>query len=273
MSGRPVVFVRCDDVGDDTRGLAVVHDAVLAAGVPCAFACIPARLKSAALRRLEGPGTDTDTDTDGVSLHQHGFTHTHHRADGVDREDELVGYRTAAAQRSAIALGREILRDRVGRRLDLDTFTPPRHRYNEATVVILRELGFRRLSAGVYFDRASQLVYRLGRRLGLRSLAGRGISLHDVAAPDGLVEVSTSVNVDLHRSGKPRPLEPDTVLLELEAAARHTATVGLLLHHTVYDDEPARGPALRELLTRVRAIHEVVDLRDLPRAAAVSRPS
>jgi peptidoglycan/xylan/chitin deacetylase (PgdA/CDA1 family) len=271
MSGRPVVFVRCDDVGDDSRGLAAVHDAVLAAGVPCAFACIPARLKGAALRRLDGP--DTGTDTDGVSLHQHGFTHTRHRADGVDREDELVGYRTAAAQRSAIALGREILRDRVGRRLDPDTFTPPRHRYNEATVVILRELGFRRLSAGVYFDRASQLVYRLGRRLGLRSLAGRGISLHDVAAPDGLVEVSTSVNVDLHRSGKPRPLEPDTVLAEIDAAVRHTATVGLLLHHTVYDDEPARGRTLRELLTRVRASHEVVDLRDLPRERAVPRSS
>jgi hypothetical protein len=87
------------------------------------------------------------------------------------------------------------------------------------------------------------------------------------------VEVSTSVNVDLHRSGKPRPLEPDTVLAELDAAARHTRTVGLLLHHTIYDDEPARGPALRELLARVRASHEVVDLRDLPRETVVSQPS
>jgi Polysaccharide deacetylase len=257
-SAEPVVFLRCDDVAGDTPGLAAVHDVVAALDLPCAFACIPARLTAEAVKRLTAGGTTS------ISLHQHGLTHSRITPDGVDHEDELVGYRTLEAMREAIERGRRTMIDLAGPDVDLDTFTPPRHRYTEHTVEVLRALGVRRLSAGVYFDRSSRLAYRFGRLTGRRAVRGRGLSRHDDPAGPPY-EVSTSVNVDLARDGSPRPVDPVAVLTEIDAARRFTATVGLLLHHELYTDEPERAAALHTVLSAVAERYDVVDLRELPR--------
>ena len=253
-----VLFLRCDDVTVDSDGLAAVHDVVADLALPCAFACIPARLTAPAVDRLAGEGTSS------ISLHQHGFTHSRIDDDGVDQEDELVAYRSRSEMRSAIRLGRQALVDLAGEHVDVTTFTPPRHRYNEHTVPVLRELGVTRLSAGVYFDRASRLACRAGQMVHRRTFLGRGLSRHD--HPDGPpYEVSTSVNVDLARDGSPRPVDVAALLSEIDVVSAHTSTVGLLLHHELYTDDRPRQAELRRLLVELTNRYPVVDLRSLPR--------
>lgn len=253
---RPVLFVRCDDVTVDSWALGAVHDVLAEREVPCAWACIPAELTAEAAARL---GTSPV-----MSLHQHGWSHQRLHPDGSDSRDEMVGYRTVADQRAAIERGRAAMTQLVGANLDLHTFTPPRHRYTRATVQALRELGFRRLSAGVYFDLPSRVACGVARRLGLPAVAGRGMSRHDRPAGAGPVEVSTSVNIDLDRSGEARPVDVEQVLAEVVAAAAFTPTIGLLLHHEIYADDPARVATLGRLLDRLLAEYRFVDLRSLP---------
>ena len=254
------LFLRCDDVTVDSDGLAAVHDVVADLALPCAFACIPARLTAPAVGRLASAGTSK------ISLHQHGFTHSRIDDDGVDQGDELVSYRSRREMRSAIRLGRQVLVDLAGEHVDLETFTPPRHRYNEHTVPVLRELGITRLSAGVYFDWASRLACRAGRMVHRRTFLGRGLSRHD--HPGGPpYEVSTSVNIDLARDGSPRPVDVAALLAEVEAVSAHTSTVGLLLHHELYTDDRSRQAQLRRLLIELTNHHSVVDLRSLPTLA------
>lgn len=258
------LFVRCDDVADDSPGLATVAAVMRDVAVPCAWACIPSRLTAAAVDRLAV--------VPGSSLHQHGWTHQRIGADGVDTEDELPGYPDRASQRAAIVRGRQVMLDLVGRRapdvLDLDTFTPPRHRYTRDTLLILHELGVRRLSAGVYHDLPSRVVYALARPFGVVSLGGRGISAHDRTSVVGVpsprpVEISVSVNIDLDRQGRPREVDVDGVLAEIESSARRTSTVGLMLHHDTYAGRPDRADALRRVLEAAAARWRFVDLRTL----------
>ncbi|MEZ5248095.1 MAG: polysaccharide deacetylase family protein [Ilumatobacteraceae bacterium] len=208
----------------------------------------------------------------GSSVHQHGWTHQRIGADGVDTEDELPGYPDRASQRTAIVRGRQAMLELVGRRaphvLDLDTFTPPRHRYTRDTLAILHELGVKRLSAGVYHDLPSRLIYAVARPFGVVSLGGRGISAHDRPCTAGVpslgpVEISVSVNVDLDRRGRPREVDVDALLAEIESAARRTSTVGLMLHHDTYAGRPDRADALRRLLDAAARRWSIVDLRTL----------
>lgn len=256
------LFLRCDDVAGRTEGLDAVAGVLDDVSMPCAWACIPKRLTADAVDRLAAvPGT---------SLHQHGWSHERIQPDGTDTEDELPGYADLTSQREAIVRGREVMASLVGERapsvLDLDTFTPPRHRYDRHTLTILRELGVRRLSAGIYFDLPSRVVYAVARRLGVVSIGGRGVSAHDrssVAGEPSIVEVSVSVNVDLARDGSPRAVVVDEVLREIDEAARRTETVGLLLHHETYTGRPERAEALGRLLDAVAARWSVVDLRTI----------
>jgi peptidoglycan/xylan/chitin deacetylase (PgdA/CDA1 family) len=256
------LFLRCDDVAGDTDGLAAVADVLRDVSLPCAWACIPKRLTADAVDRLAAvPGT---------SLHQHGWSHERIQADGTDTEDELPGYADLGAQRDALRRGRQVMTDLVGGRapecLDLETFTPPRHRYDRDTLTILRELGVRRLSAGIYHDLPSRVVYAVARRLGVVSIGGRGVSAHDrpsVAGEPSIVEVSVSVNIDLARDGSPRDVVVDEVLREIEDAERRTSTVGLLLHHETYTGRADRADALRRLLDAVATRWSVVDLRTI----------
>jgi hypothetical protein len=252
----PVLFVRCDDVTTDSWALGAVHDVLAERGVPCAWACIPADLTADAAARLGA--------TPIMSLHQHGWNHQRLHPDGTDSRDELVGYRTVAEQRAAIERGREAMTRLVQAGLDLHTFTPPRHRYTRATLQALRELGVQRISAGVYFDLPSRLVCGVARRLGVPAVAGRGMSRHDRTGGRWPTEVSTSVNIDLARSGDTRPVEVNQVLAEVADAARFTDTIGLLLHHDTYEGDPARVASLGRVLDRLLEQHRFVDLRSLP---------
>lgn len=228
------IFIRDDDIGAWTPAAATFVETFRSRSIPVSYQVIPARLTEECADRLrtikaEAPHL--------IELGQHGLEHEM-IVGGKHVGHEFGHERDYATQRAAIRKGREIMSTMLGTAFDGRMFTPPRHRFNRDTVIAAAEEGFDIFSAAAYGDGPRRIVYRVGRALGLGSIANRGISYHPGKRPEASIrELSIAVAVD---DGPPRTRRVDDVMVEVDRAARHVPVVGLMLHHEAWYSEEGR---------------------------------
>jgi hypothetical protein len=161
--------------------------------------------------------------------------------------------RTFAAQSADISKGLTLLRERLGAARSIEVFTPPQHKFDRSTVVAAAAAGHRIFSVACYPTGRHQGAYALGRRLGLGSVLHHGISYHDGLRPEAPIrELSISVAAD---NGRFVTCAATSIASGRAAAARRTATVGLMFHHAVYAGAEGRAALLAaaDALARVGA--------------------
>lgn len=244
------VFFRDDDVGELAQPLRDVVELLVEEEVPCNYQVVPKYLDAAGASYMmdaqrEHPAL--------VILNQHGLRHEQ-TIDGEHRYSEFDGHRAYEEQRHDIAQGLEILHDTLGECFDSSTFTPPCHKYDDATVQVLSELGFSILSAGVKIDPVSAIYYAVGRTLGRVSLLGKRVSYHGRRTPNGLLaEVSVCIDVDedVDSAGNKIEKSVDDLWDEFEACRMRLPEVGVMLHHGKCEGQ--RVATLREFVGRLKA--------------------
>lgn len=244
------MFFRDDDVGLLTPALRAVMALLVEEGVPCSYQVVPALLDAetaAFLRELHArhPGL--------IHLNQHGNRHEQTLA-GQHVYSEFAGNRPSAEQKREIEQGYKRLEDLLGSAFDASLFTPPCHKYDDATVAVLESLDFRILSAGVKADPLSQLYYALGARLGRIALLGKRVSYHGRRVGSSkLVELSVCIDVDedLDRAGNRIQKDTDRLWTEFSRCRRRLPLVGIMLHHQCYD-RPEKLEWLRGFVRRLK---------------------
>ena len=245
------VFFRDDDVGRMTPALRDVMGLLVEEEVPCSYQVVPAfldREAADALRAIKLRHPEL------VHLNQHG--HRHEQVLGGERVySEFAGGRPLAEQQAEIAAGRRQLEDLLGPAFDPTLFTPPCHKYDDATIRALEATGFRWLSAGVKVDPFSQFYYGVGNRLGRVSFLGKRVSYHGgrIAASE-LLELSVSIDVDEEKDTAGHKIEKDDARLwsEFERCRRRLPIVGVMLHHACCD-RPEKLAWLRAFVRRLKA--------------------
>lgn len=256
---KPIAFFRDDDAGELTPELKRVAELMLAEGVPCNYAVVPAYLSRRTadwligLRR-ENPGM--------IEINQHGFLHEQ-VIRGRHCYSEFGGGRPFEDQRRAIAEGRELLIRLFGEHLGAEVFTPPSNRFDESTLRAMVELGFTILSGLVKTVRYRRVVYDVGYALSKTHLLGTPISYHERITPGfGLLELSTAIDID----GQPRLLggvhlkDAERLWSELERARRVQRYVGTMIHHAAYRSQ-SKLDTLREFLRAIR--REGIEVRTI----------
>jgi hypothetical protein len=244
------VFFRDDDVGELSQPMRDVFELLIEEEVPCNFQVVPKFLDGAGAHYIvnaqrQHPGL--------VMLNQHGFRHEQ-MINGEQVWSEFDGHRAYAEQRKDIEEGHEILRSALGNAFDDSIFTPPCHKYDEATVEVLGELGFATLSAGVKVDPISSLYYMAGRMLGRVSLLGKRVSYHGSRTPGArLSEVSVCIDVDeaVDAVGNKVEKSVDDLWAEFERCRARLSVVGVMLHHGKCEGQ--RVDTLRAFIKRLKA--------------------
>ena len=208
-------FFRDDDAGWEDARLFELLDVFTDCDVPIDLAVIPksiSRQTAACLRkRLEER-------PESISAHQHGYAHVNHEQTG--RKCEFGDSRSSELQRADIAAGKALLTDLLGSVTE-SIFTPPWNRCTASTAACLQQEGFRLLS--------------------------RDITATRFNAPE-LMELPVSIDWFGHR--KHVRLTPNEIGESLSKTASSNATVGVMLHHALVDDEERqRIGELLELLS------------------------
>lgn len=228
-------FVRDDDVGALTDPLVGFVETFVSRQIPVSYQIIPARLTEECAQFLLAaakahPGL--------VEFGQHGLRHEM-TVKGRRLKREFGPERTLDEQRSDILEGLKILRERLGPDVNVETFTPPQHKYDRSTLLAAAAAGHRIFSAACYPSRRHRLAYGLGRALGLASIRHHGISYHNRLRPEApLFEMSIAIDVD---DGKRRKLSAGGLPAAMATAAARSDAVGLMFHHALYDSASERA--------------------------------
>ncbi len=265
---RPVtVFFRDDDMGGVTGPLLAVMRLLRELGVPCNYQVVPAYLSEevAALARAERAKAP-----DLVHFNQHGLRHKQ-VIGGREEFSEFDGGRGLDDQRRDIEAGRRVLERMLGADFDGRIFTPPCHKYDEATLRALEDVGVEVLSAGVRTGRGARCYYRVGGLLRRVAFLGKRVSYHGRRIPrTTLVEVSACIDVDMHYGAEvERGL--DDLWREFEHCRTRLDVVGVMLHHACYTRE-SKVVTLRRFVERLQADPGVTfrSIQDVAAAAAAS---
>lgn len=246
-ASRTRIFLRDDDVGAWTPALARFVACFRAQGLPVSYQVIPAQLTDEAAEQLRAFHAERP---DLCEFGQHGLTHEM-TIGGKRLTWEFGRERDLATQQQVIAAGKSIMQAKLGEAFPARLFTPPRHRFDGNTVRALHAEGFTILSAAAYTDPLRRIVYRLGHKLQLGSIANRGITYHQGQRPEApVLEMSIAVAVD---DGTPVRLAVGTVLRRIERARLHTTAVGLMLHHQAWDT-PEGARFLNELALGLKGL-------------------
>lgn len=260
---RTRIFLRDDDVGGWTPALARFIACFRAQGLPISYQVIPAQLTDEAalqLRQFHAEQPEL------CEFGQHGLAHEM-TIGGKRLTWEFGRERDLATQQQVIAQGKAIMQAKLGPAFAGNLFTPPRHRFDGNTIRALHAEGFSVLSAAAYADPLRRLVYAVGRRLGLGSIANRGIAYHTGFRPEApLHEFSIAVAVD---DGAPVDRKVSDVLAGIERARRHSGSVGLMFHHQAWDS-PQGARFLQDLAQALKTLPdcEFVLLSKLAEASA-----
>lgn len=209
-------FFRDDDAGwEDTRLFALL-ELFSNYHIPIDLAVIPKSICQLTARRLS---KRIANDPWQVSVHQHGYAHVNHEESG--RKCEFGESRSREMQLADITAGKQKLFELFGP-ITESIFTPPWNRCTEITAGCLREAGFKVLS--------------------------RDLTATPLNVPD-LTELS--ISVDWFAKRKKVPLSPPQIGELLgQAAASARGPVGVMLHHTIMDEqERARLGELLSLLS------------------------
>lgn len=229
------LFMRDDDVGALSDALRFFVETFAERSIPVSYQVIPARFTDEAADYLLGLWR---RHPELIEFGQHGLAHEMMVRGRRDLR-EFGPERSLAEQRAVIAQGRELLRTRLGGGPEVRIFTPPRHKYNCATVVAAAEAGHRVFSAAYYPSPHHQLAYRIGRGLGISSIRHHGISYHGRRRPEAPVtELSIAVDVD---DGITLLHSADASIDAIGRAGANSSLVGLMFHHEIYTTQVLRA--------------------------------
>jgi hypothetical protein len=149
MSAR--LFIRNDDVWTLDRAFRYFFDMAVERGIPVVHAVIPGKMDRGMVRFLCRAREKTPQLLDIV---QHGWMHTNHSVEaGV--KYEFGASRSLKSQREDIKQGLKKMRLAFGEHL-IPAFVPPYHGFDECTIGLMEELGFKIFSAGQRRARANK---------------------------------------------------------------------------------------------------------------------
>lgn len=195
--GPTKLFIRIDDFGPLTYSIRYTLETLLKAGLSVHVAVVPAWLDPNSARLL---CELHQNDAYNIEIGQHGYRHTEKR-DGKCRFEVGPGM-SDSKQRAVITRGRDILHDRLGFATS-PVFVPPFNGFDQITVEVMAELGFRILSAE---HRPSPIRFPA--------------QIHEL-----------SINVDAIASYFPPQLKSVSSLIkEIEFLSLRGSYVGILLH-------------------------------------------
>lgn len=235
--GAVAIFVRDDDGGWEDGRLMALLDIFAEELFPIDIAAIPMATRPALATELLRRATVVP-----LGIHQHGLAHLNHETGG--RRCEFGRTRSIESQRSDIRLGRQILLDQFGPRLD-SIFTPPWNRCSEVTRLCLRDVGIRAISQDATAD-----ACRL----------------------DGLVECPIRIDWFARRAGQ-RLSRTDWAGRFATAIEALPGPLGVMLHHAVMNAEELRAwKSVLRLLARHSNARGVL-MREAIRASGIPRPS
>lgn len=195
------VFFRADDIGVFSSAFSRLMSLFDRHQVPLCLAVVPAWLSQS---RWEVFKAHWEVSSPLWCWHQHGWRHANHEPAG--KKCEFGAARPATDIRRDLTRGKERLSAIIGGDLQ-PVFTPPWNRCSEATLALLKELGFQ----------------------GVSTSAGRGPGSAPAANRNALADYS--INVDLHTR---RETDPAACLNGLLGEFRQAATagrIGIMLHH------------------------------------------
>lgn len=137
------LFIRDDDVTTLDKSFRSFFDLAMTYRIPVVYAVIPGRTEKSLVRMLLRHKERTPELLDIV---QHGWKHTNH-SDVADRKYEFGAFREYEAQHEDMEKGRKRMLSLFGKSF-VSAFVPPYHGYDERTLKIVQDLGFRIFSAG-----------------------------------------------------------------------------------------------------------------------------
>lgn len=248
-AGELRIFIRDDDVGALSEPLSSFVSETAQRALPVSYQIIPERFTAECAAFLKREHAKTPGRID---FGQHGLRHQM-TVRGKLLNHEFGPERTYDQQLADIQEGKALLHDRLGADTDLRVFTPPRHRYDRATLRAIKAAGFPVLSASSYTTPVHRAAYMFGRAAGLSNLGKPGVPHHGRIRPDsGLFELSIAVGVD---DGHDPLGSADAIFAQVQYAATHTRDVGLLFHHDVFAGEGARD-LIRRLLDQLLTLRD-----------------
>jgi len=206
------LFIRNDDVWTLEREFRFFFDAAFDRGIPVVHAVIPGKMDRELVRFLCRAKEKAPRLLDIV---QHGWMHANH-SDEAGAKYEFGRSRSLSAQRKDIQEGLKLMSDSFGE-LFTPAFVPPYHGYNERTIRVLGEEGFKIFSAG-------------GRRQGLK------MKLIDIPAP---------VSFSRYDQGQKSIYDAGRIIADLLKSLNRRSLAGVLTHHRDF-----KGVLYRRELTR-----------------------
>lgn len=237
MEGNIRYFIRDDDVDQLTDALRGFVRTFAERGLPVSYQIIPALLTDECAEFMLG----AERDYPGlVEFGQHGL---HHQMTLGGRHllREFGPERSLEQQQADIDEGQAQLKAKLGR--SATVFTPPQHKYDRNTVIAAARAGHRVFSAAYYPTPHHQLIYALGRSLGVSSLKHHGISYNGRRRPEAaLGEVSIAIDVD---DGKAIRYAAADLGPAVDRASRVTSTIGFMFHHAMYQGAEGRASLAR----------------------------
>lgn len=258
-------FIRDDDVGELTSELTTMIDIFVARRLPVSYQVIPAKLtRECADYLLDVEKSHPDL----IEFGQHGLTH-HMQLNGRRLNREFGPERSYSDQVADIRQGLEMMYDLLGRSREIAVFTPPQHKYDQATVKAAAAVGHRTFSAACYPSPHHRAAYFIGRQLGLSSLRHHGISYHGGRRPEApITEMSVAVAID---DGGDILQQANSLPTAMTQAAKYSPYVGLMLHHEVYAGGGGRA-ALESIADSLALGISVADFRRLGELAPQLQP-
>lgn len=194
------LWLRDDDAGPWTAGLAAWLDWLAARSLPAALAVVPAW--------LEAPTAEAILKAPQLAVLQHGIAHANHAAPGAKRI-ELGGTQGRKALRFGLEQGRRRLERTFAERF-LPVLVPPWNRIDADVEAMLPQLGYSAIS-----------------------------TFHGRQAPavPGLQRIDTHIDVIDWRARRLRPLAALDAELDHLAEALAEKPIGILTHHAELDAE------------------------------------
>jgi hypothetical protein len=227
-----VVFFRNDDADLKTKELTFFTECFLEREMPIVHAVIPGKLAEDTKKWF---GEIKERTPHLLELTQHGWMHP-------EPPNEFGGDKSYEVQREAVAKGRARMEKAFGDQF-FPAFSFPGGFYNEHSMKVLDDLGFKVVSCHNNPKWKSQLLYRICRPLGKGRCMGRHVSYHMRRYPGtGLLEIGTTVGlIDRYYDLESSHMKPlDELMREFVASVKRFEVTGVLFHHRYHNTEEYR---------------------------------